>query len=179
MYESSWPWGHLQGIYETWSCCTKISAVTPHSFNESCQYCWSKNTNLKGLTTFIMWSASKNASPQGKRVSWRPRAITSSENAGDVIVENTSVIMVWRRSPRRDSCIQAPTCRDRRALSRDKLNSETGKGPAHHQPEHVDKPTQNHSLSEATGTLNRRISRVSAHASNRTGAQLAPLRTSM
>jgi len=39
MYESGWPWGDLQWIYKSWSCCTKIPAVTPDSYNESCQYC--------------------------------------------------------------------------------------------------------------------------------------------
>jgi len=46
MYESAWPWSNLQRIYKMWSCCTKTSAVTPHSFNESCQYCCPINLSL-------------------------------------------------------------------------------------------------------------------------------------
>jgi len=51
----------------------------------------SKNTNLKGLTSFIVRSAPKNKSAQGKQVSKSARATTSSGNTGDVIVENTSM----------------------------------------------------------------------------------------
>jgi len=51
----------------------------------------SKNTNLKGLTSFIVRRASKNKSAQGKQVSKRARTTTSSEKTGDVIVENTSM----------------------------------------------------------------------------------------
>jgi hypothetical protein len=55
----------------------------------------SENTNLKGLTSFIVRNVSKNVTSEGRRVAlWTPMRITSSENTGDVIVENTSMTVV-------------------------------------------------------------------------------------
>jgi hypothetical protein len=55
----------------------------------------SKNANLKGLTSFIACSVSNNVISESKRTASSSRMrIASSENTGDVIVENTSVTMV-------------------------------------------------------------------------------------
>ena len=95
----------------------------------------SKNTNLKGLTLFIVRSASRNAGSEGGGVTASaPTKITSSENTGDVIVENTSMTVV-RRVVGAKRFGQSATCRDRRTLSGDRLNSERELTPVHHQPE--------------------------------------------
>jgi len=50
-----------------------------------------KNTNVKGQTRFILRNISKNVTSESKPISSWSRTMTSSENTGDVIVENTSV----------------------------------------------------------------------------------------
>ena len=50
------------------------------------------------------------------------RTRTSSENAGDVIVENVSMRMVSRALADVKFAAQSSTCRDRRTLSRDRSN---------------------------------------------------------
>lgn len=83
----------------------------------------SENTNLKGLTSFIVRNVLNNVAPQCGQATSSVRTITSSENVGDVMVENTSATMACRWSPRSDLATQATTSRDLRTLSRDKLNS--------------------------------------------------------
>ena len=93
---------------------------------------------------------------------------TSSENTGDVIVENTLITLVSRLSPSMLQPGQTLTCRDRRTLSGDRMG--IGDEPVDDQPDSVDKPTQEYSLAKSSAALNRSVSRVSAHASNRAGA---------
>jgi hypothetical protein len=133
----------------------------------------SKNTNLKGLTSFIVRNVSNNVASEDRRAAvLTPRTITSSENTGDVIVENTSMTIVWRASARLKSPAQSWICRDRRTLSRDRLNAGNGREstPVHHQLESLGGPMLNYSPPGPSVALNRSVSRVSAHASNRTGA---------
>jgi len=49
-----------------------------------------KNTNLKGLTSFILPNVSNNKTSSGKKfVACSVRVIAISENTGDVMVKNT------------------------------------------------------------------------------------------
>ena len=134
----------------------------------------SKNTNFNRLTSFTVRNSPNNLAAQGKRVSERPTAMMSSENTGDVMVDNSLATTEERRSPELGPATQAPTCRDRRTLSGDR-----SRHPAHHQFKLACEPTQNYLLAEPPLVPNRRVSKVSAHASNRTGAQLALIRRSM
>ena len=80
----------------------------------------SKNTSLKGLTLFIARNVSSNAISEGKlAISSPPMIRTSSENTGDVMVENTSMRLVWRTRCHLPVSVQRPTCRDQRTLSRE------------------------------------------------------------
>jgi hypothetical protein len=109
----------------------------------------SKNTNLKGLTLFIARSVSNSVTSEGKRAAAStPMRIASSENTGDMIVENTSMMMVWRVGRKSDP--QPPTSRDRRALSRDRLNlgDEMESTPVRHQLESVDNRMLNYPPTE-------------------------------
>jgi hypothetical protein len=55
----------------------------------------SKNTNLKGLSPFILRNVSNNRTSEGREVTTlTPMMITSSENTGDTIVENAFMRMV-------------------------------------------------------------------------------------
>ena len=55
----------------------------------------SKNTNLKGLSPFILRNVSNNGTSEGREVTTlTPMMITSSENTGDTIVENAFVTVV-------------------------------------------------------------------------------------
>ena len=57
----------------------------------------SKNTNLKGLISFISRNVSNSVTSWGKYTAVVPvRTITSSENKGDVTVENTSTMKAGR-----------------------------------------------------------------------------------
>ena len=98
----------------------------------------------------------------------------SSENTGDFIVDNISATTLGRLSPGLGLATQPATCRDRRTLSGDRSRSSV-----HRQLKPVDRPMQNYLLTESLLTPNLRVSKVSAHASNRTGAQLALMRRSM
>jgi hypothetical protein len=134
----------------------------------------SKNTNLKGLTLFIIRNVSNNVASESRRAAvFTPRTITSSENTGDVIVENTSMTIVWRASARLKSPAQSWICRDRRTLSRDRLNSgsERESTPVHYQLRSAGGSMLNYSPPNPSVARNRSVSRVSAHASNRMGAQ--------
>ena len=81
----------------------------------------SRNDGLNGLTLFIACNVSNNLTSEVKRAAVSPRLrITSSENTGDVIVENTSMTVVLRVGSKLDA--QPTTSRDRRTLSCDRLN---------------------------------------------------------
>ena len=126
----------------------------------------SKNTSSKCLTLFIQRNAEKNVTGKGK---WQlVRAITSSENTGDVIVENSS-------GAQSQSATQMSSCRDRRTLSGDRSRPSLNRQL---QPE--DRPAGNYSLIVSSlMPPNRRVSRVSAHALIRVDAQPALMRRSM
>ena len=102
-----------------------------------------------------------------------PRMRASSENTGDTIVENISMRVVWRAFVDKKLTVQPPTWRDRRFLSRDRLNpgNERERNPIYHQLGSVDKSPLGYLLTELSTGENRNVSRVSAHASNRTGAK--------
>ena len=132
-----------------------------------------KNTNLKRLTSFIARNSLNKGTAQGKQVSKYETVITSSEKAGDVIVDNSFMRMVggwtsWLGSPN-----QGGTWRDRRTLRGDRLRSST-----HHQRESINIRMRSNSPAEPT-VPNRNVSKVSAQASNKIGAQLALLYRSM
>jgi len=141
-----------------------------------------KNTSSKGLTSYIFRNVWKNMSWWGKEILQCGRTTTSSENTGDVIVENTSMTIALSGSrwvPLAPT--QPTTCSDRRALSLDRLYSGNamGSGPAHHQLKPVDRSIQNDLPCERCIVLKRSVSRVLVHASNRTGAQLTLVYSSM
>jgi len=96
----------------------------------------------------------------------------SSEKTGDVIVDNNSATTAERWSP--ESTSGDATWRDRRTLSGDR-----SRFPAHHKFKPVVKPTWDYLLAEPSYIPNRRVSKVSAHASKRRGVQPAVLRRSM
>jgi len=98
----------------------------------------------------------------------------SSENTGDVIVDNSSVTAVGPRSPELGLVTQAATWRDRRALSRDRLRS-----PVHLQLKPADIAARNCLLAEPLIAPNRRLSKVLPHAPSKTDAQLVLMRRSM
>ena len=130
----------------------------------------SKNTNLNRLTSFIVRNAPNSPPPWGNCVVASPAmTITSSENTGDVIVENAFTILVTQRSDTVKPGTQDATCRHWRTLSRDRSRS-----TARLQLRPVCEPMQNYSPAEPSGMLIRSVSRVSAHASNRIGRQLSP-----
>ena len=129
----------------------------------------SRKTKLKCLVSFALCNAVNNVTGRGK---WqRPRAITSSENTVDVIVEKRPDAAVkWFQS-----VIRTSHCRDRRTLSGDRLRSS-----ARRQLQIAGEPTQNYSHSESSlKPPNRKVSRVSAHAFKRMGAQPALMRGSI
>ena len=139
----------------------------------------SRNTRLKGIASFIVRNVLNDDSLWGKpKLDVSVRTMTSSENTGDVIVENTFVTLSFRLSghlPQYPS--QCSTCRDRRDLSGDRIGF--GDEPVHDQPGSVDKATQDNLLAKFSAALNCSVSRVSAHASNRTGALPPTLRRCM
>jgi len=94
----------------------------------------SENTSLKGLTSSIARNISNNeASPDTRELCVGPTTITSSENTGEVIVENNSKTEVWPRPPQRPPQLppKTPMCRDRRTLRVDRrgLGHEIGCSP--------------------------------------------------
>jgi len=132
----------------------------------------SKNTNLNGLNSFTLRNVLNKVSSQCKVViSWPARTMTSSENAGDLRVENISMMASFTQAP-------GPTCRDRRALSRDRstLGNEGERAPVHRQCELADKLMHSCLPTGLSLAWNRKVSSVSAHASNRTGAQFTSMR---
>jgi len=156
---------------------SKASANSRRAFSWSKPESSGKNTNLNGLTSFILPNASNSTRSWGKyATSETVMTIASSENMGDVMVMNALVTV----GPRRDPSTQATTCRDRRALSRDRSNSgnEGGSIPVHHQLESMDKPMHDCSPTEPSIALNRSVSMVSAQASSRAGTQPAHPRRS-
>ena len=100
----------------------------------------SKNTNLKGLISFILHNVSNIVTCWGKYLTVVAlRTITSSENTGDMIVENISMTKANRGSAGRGLATQSSTCRDWRTLRRDRLYNSA---PIRHQLKFADKPTQ-------------------------------------
>ena len=135
----------------------------------------SKNINLNGLTLFIVRNVSKNVASWGNWVIASPATtIASSENTGDVMVEKTFMILAMCPSDKIKPGTQDVTCRHWRALSSDRSRS-----IAHLQLKPTCEPTQNHLPTGRSTILNRSVSRVSAHASKRIGAQLSLPRRSM
>jgi len=126
----------------------------------------SENINLKGLTLFIARNVSNNMTSWGNQATCPTRTTTSSENTGEVMVENNSTTTEGRWSPRLGT--HALTCRDRRTLSGDRLRF-----PVDRQLKFADEVAQNCVLVEPSFALNRRVSKVLAHAFNRIGAQHA------
>ena len=114
----------------------------------------SKNTSLKGLTSFTTRNVSNNMTSEDKKAS--PPAqmrITSSEKTGDVIVENASRTMV--RWADLKLVAQPPTSRDRRALSCDRsiLGDEVESTPVHYQLESINRSVLSYSPSESESSV--------------------------
>ena len=128
----------------------------------------SENTNLNRLTSCIARNTPNNGTAQGKRVSWRATAITSSENAGDTIVDSSFVRTAGRWSPGLRFTAQAATWRDRRTLRGDRSRSSV-----YHQRKFMDGQIRGHSLAKSSIIPNRSVSKVSAQASNKIGTQHA------
>ena len=131
-----------------------------------------KNTNLNRLTSPTARNSPNNLGGQGEPVPWRLTVIMSSENTGDVIVDNNSATTVGRWSP--ELATGAATWRDRRTLSGDR-----SRFPVHRQFKSVVRSIRNCLLAEPSCIPNRKVSKVSAHAPNRRGAQPADLCRSM
>jgi len=98
----------------------------------------------------------------------------SSEKTGDVIVENSFAMTLGRLSAELGLGAQAATWRDWRTLSGDRSRCSV-----HNQLKSVHEQMHNCLPAMSSFTSKRRVSKVFAHALNRTGAQLPLMRKSM